>query len=73
MCGIAGFIGQGDQGSLQAMVGTLIHRGPDDEGLWIAPGIGLGMRRLSIIDLVGGGQPMTNEDGTLRVVFNGEI
>jgi asparagine synthase (glutamine-hydrolysing) len=73
MCGIAGFVGQGNRGSLQAMVGTLIHRGPDDEGLWFAPGIALGMRRLAIIDLTGGQQPMTNEDETLRLVFNGEI
>jgi len=73
VCGIAGIVGRVDRDTLQAMVATLIHRGPDDEGLWVAPGIGLGMRRLSIIDLAGGRQPMTNEDETLRVVFNGEI
>ncbi len=73
MCGIAGIVGRVDRDTLQAMVATLAHRGPDDEGLWVAPGIGLGMRRLSIIDLAGGRQPMTNEDETLRVVFNGEI
>jgi len=55
------------------MVATLVHRGPDDSGLYVAPGIGLGMRRLSIIDLAGGRQPMLNEDDSLRVVFNGEI
>ncbi|MEK7204843.1 MAG: asparagine synthase (glutamine-hydrolyzing), partial [candidate division NC10 bacterium] len=55
------------------MVRTLIHRGPDDHGLWVGPGVGLGMRRLSIIDLAGGRQPMMNEDGALHVVFNGEI
>jgi asparagine synthase (glutamine-hydrolysing) len=73
MCGIAGIVGRVDRDTLQAMVATLTHRGPDDQGLWVAPGIGLGMRRLSIIDLAGGRQPMTNEDATLRVVFNGEI
>ncbi len=73
MCGIAGFVGQGDRGHLEAMVRALAHRGPDDHGLWIAPGVGLGMRRLSIIDLSGGRQPMTNEDDTLHLVFNGEI
>ena len=55
------------------MVGALTHRGPDDQGLWMGPGVGLGMRRLSIIDLPGGRQPMINEDGALHVIFNGEI
>jgi len=73
MCGIAGFVGQGTRDHLEKMVQTLVHRGPDDQGLFLAPGIGLGMRRLSIIDLAGGHQPMMNEDGSLRVVFNGEI
>jgi asparagine synthase (glutamine-hydrolysing) len=73
MCGIAGIVGRVDRDTLQAMVAALTHRGPDDEGLWLAPDIGMGMRRLSIIDLAGGRQPMTNEDETLRVVFNGEI
>jgi len=73
VCGIAGFVGQGDRDLLERMVGTLVHRGPDDQGLWVEPGIGLGMRRLSIIDLPGGRQPMANEDEALRVVFNGEI
>jgi asparagine synthase (glutamine-hydrolysing) len=73
MCGIAGFVGAGDRDQLERMVKLLVHRGPDDEGLFVAPGIGLGMRRLSIIDLPGGRQPIANEDETLRVVFNGEI
>jgi asparagine synthase (glutamine-hydrolysing) len=73
MCGIAGFVGQVDPALLKKMVGTLVHRGPDDEGFWVGPGVGLGMRRLSIIDLAGGHQPMTNEDGSLHIVFNGEI
>jgi hypothetical protein len=52
------------------MLGTIIHRGPDDEGVYIAGCIGLGNRRLSIIDLPGGRQPISNEDGTVWVVYN---
>jgi len=52
---------------------TIIHRGPDDEGIHVGPGIGLGFRRLSIIDLQGGHQPISNEDGTIWVMLNGEI
>ena len=52
---------------------TMIHRGPDDGGVFVGPGIGLGHRRLSIIDLAGGHQPMSNEDGTVWVLLNGEI
>jgi asparagine synthase (glutamine-hydrolysing) len=55
------------------MTAALIHRGPDDEGYHFEPGVGLGMRRLSIIDVAGGRQPIANEDGTARIVFNGEI
>lgn len=55
------------------MTGVIRHRGPDGEGRFVAPGVGLGMRRLSIIDLEGGSQPITNEDRSLQVVFNGEI
>ena len=73
MCGIAGFVGPGNRDQLERMVKLLVHRGPVDEGLFVAPGIGLGMRRLSIIDLIGGRQPMINEDETLHLVFNGEI
>jgi len=74
VCGIAGFVGEGaDRAPLERMVATLVHRGPDDEGLFAAPGVGLAMRRLAIIDLPGGRQPMVNEDEGLRVVFNGEI
>jgi asparagine synthase (glutamine-hydrolysing) len=73
MCGIAGFVGRVERETLERMVHALIHRGPDDHGLWVGPGVGLGMRRLSIIDLAGGRQPMMNEDGALHVVFNGEI
>jgi asparagine synthase (glutamine-hydrolysing) len=52
---------------------SIAHRGPDAEGFWAEPGIGLVHRRLSIIDLSGGDQPIGNEDGSVQVVFNGEI
>ena len=55
------------------MCSAIAHRGPDDEGFYLAPGVGLGMRRLSIIDLDSGRQPVSNEDGSVWVVFNGEI
>ena len=78
MCGIAGIVGAEEQGStgydeLRRMCQTLIHRGPDSEGLFIKGGAALGMRRLQIIDLVGGEQPIFNEDRAVWVVFNGEI
>ena len=73
MCGICGFVGPSHPGALQAMTASIAHRGPDDEGLFEAPGIGLGVRRLSIIDIAGGHQPISNEDGSLTIVFNGEI
>ena len=78
MCGIAGIVnfGSGEPvplSLLQAMTDTLVHRGPDDEGFYVAGPVALGHRRLSIIDLAGGHQPMANEDGTVWVVFNGEI
>lgn len=80
MCGIAGFIDRGippagAQAGLGAMLSTLVHRGPDGEGIFHDAGTGLsmGMRRLSIIDLDGGWQPVHNEDRTVSVVFNGEI
>lgn len=58
---------------IKAMADTIVHRGPDDEGYWIAGPIGLGFRRLSIIDLTSGHQPLSNEDGSVWIVFNGEI
>ncbi len=78
MCGIAGIVGERDDGwidphVIHRMCQTIVHRGPDDEGCFVKNGAGLGMRRLSIIDLAGGHQPMFNEDGTAWVVFNGEI
>jgi asparagine synthase (glutamine-hydrolysing) len=73
MCGISGIVGPGDTSPIHAMTNALIHRGPDDHGCYVGDGIALGARRLSIIDIAGGHQPMSNEDGTLHVVFNGEI
>ncbi|MFA7343838.1 MAG: asparagine synthase (glutamine-hydrolyzing) [Terrimicrobiaceae bacterium] len=75
MCGIAGFLGTGDRGDLGAMTALLAHRGPDAEGFFIdrEHGLHLGHRRLSILDLGGGGQPMSSADGRIVVVFNGEI
>ena len=77
MCGICGVVGvQGKETGeaiVRRMMAVLQHRGPDDEGLFVAPPVALGMRRLSIIDLDGGRQPIFNEDGTVAVVLNGEI
>jgi asparagine synthase (glutamine-hydrolysing) len=89
MCGITGAVWTAaekaiDENTLRRMVAVLRHRGPDDEGLHtsefqvrpgygVMPGVALGHRRLSIIDVAGGHQPMSNEDGSVWVVFNGEI
>ena len=75
MCGIAGFVGRGTRENLEKMTRTLKYRGPDGEGYFFdaALVVGLGHRRLSIIDLGGGKQPMFNEDKTVALVFNGEI
>src|SRR4026209_1419075 len=73
MCGIAGFVGLGDRETLARMTAALAHRGPDDSGLWVERNVFLGHRRLSIVDLTGGHQPMSTQDGDLTVTFNGEI
>lgn len=75
MCGIAGFVGRGDQADLLAMTRALQHRGPDDEGFHVDPELRvfLGHRRLAIRDIAGGRQPMWNASGTVCVVYNGEI
>lgn len=78
MCGIAGVIDVRPGAVVDAtvvgrMCRTIVHRGPDDEGIYAKGGVGLGMRRLSIIDLAGGHQPVHNEDKTVWIVFNGEI
>jgi asparagine synthase (glutamine-hydrolysing) len=77
MCGIAGIVALNNRPvspeEIRAMCAALAHRGPDDEGFYFRPNVGLGMRRLSIIDLATGQQPISNEDGSVWVVFNGEI
>ncbi len=78
MCGICGFIQTRDQGLdtrsvLQAMCRTIQHRGPDDEGHYLQDNAALGARRLSIIDVEGGHQPISNEDGSVGIVHNGEV
>jgi asparagine synthase (glutamine-hydrolysing) len=76
MCGIAGYFrpqGEADLGSLAAMNDRIRHRGPDEDGYGLHGGCGLGMRRLSIVDVAGGRQPVASEDGRIETVFNGEI
>jgi asparagine synthase (glutamine-hydrolysing) len=78
MCGIAGIVDLSGRrplpaGALQAMARALIHRGPDEDGFLERPGLGLASRRLSIVDLSDGRQPMFNEDDTVAVVYNGEL
>src|SRR5918996_2738986 len=78
MCGIGGIAYRDrdrpvNQDDLRRMCGTMIHRGPDDEGFYVDKHVGLAIRRLNIIDLVTGHQPITNEDGRVWIVFNGEI
>ncbi len=76
MCGIAGYVlreGRAEPSVLRAMCDQIRHRGPDDQGIFVDRGCGLGMRRLSIIDLSTGHQPMSNEHGDVWIVFNGEI
>lgn len=78
MCGIAGIFHLEtpkpiDPARVEAMCDAIAHRGPDGQGIWTAPGVGLGHRRLSIIDLAGSQQPMPSADGRAVLVFNGEI
>jgi len=78
MCGIAGKLNFDptrpiDRERLVAMTTAVAHRGPDADGFYVSAGIGLGHRRLSIIDLATGDQPLSNEDGTIWIVFNGEV
>jgi asparagine synthase (glutamine-hydrolysing) len=73
MCGIAGFFGSGDAGVLPAMLAALHHRGPDDQHIVTGDQFGLGVARLSIVDVAGGRQPLTNEDGTIVAAQNGEL
>ena len=78
MCGIAGFVQTAPshddgQRALKRMTDAIRHRGPDDSGFYNDPLAKLGHRRLSIIDVSGGHQPLANEDGSLWIVYNGEI
>lgn len=78
MCGIAGIFHLGtpkpvDPARVERMCDAIAHRGPDGQGVWIAPGVGLGHRRLSIIDVAGSPQPMASSDGRSMLIFNGEI
>src|SRR6201984_882731 len=78
MCGICGQFNFGSPApvlrrDIEAMTRTLVHRGPDDEGYYVTGPIGLGFRRLSIIDLEGGHQPMADSEESVWVVFNGEV
>ena len=77
MCGFVGFMDKLNQDekrkSIKVMADRIIHRGPDEEGYYVDDDVALGHRRLSIIDLSSGQQPMFNEDGSIAVVYNGEI
>jgi asparagine synthase (glutamine-hydrolysing) len=78
MCGIAGIVFHDrertvEPGELKRMCDAIVHRGPDDEGVFLDSSVGLGVRRLSVIDLVTGHQPISSEDGRVWVVYNGEI
>ena len=73
MCGICGFTGTPNRGLLERMADAIVHRGPDESGFWECDSISLGMRRLSIVDLDTGQQPVFNEDKSICVIFNGEI
>ena len=78
MCGIAGFIYKNreqpaEESRVRAMCSRIRHRGPDDEGILVDGALAMGMRRLSIVDLDGGAQPIFNEDGSIAVVYNGEV
>jgi asparagine synthase (glutamine-hydrolysing) len=73
MCGIAGFVGLDDEALLHRMINVIHHRGPDDTGFFTDSDVGLANARLSIIDIQGGHQPISNENGTVHVTYNGEI
>ena len=75
MCGIVGLVGSFKKGLINELNDSQIHRGPDDSGVYfdMESDVQIGMRRLSIVDIAGGHQPMSNEDDSIWIVFNGEI
>jgi asparagine synthase (glutamine-hydrolysing) len=77
MCGICGVVGidsrEASEPAVRRMMAAMLHRGPDEEGMLFAPPVAAGMRRLSIVDLAGGSQPVWNDAGTLAIVYNGEV
>src|SRR5947209_5962743 len=77
MCGICGIASRNGSApsveELESMCSAIRHRGPDDSGTVVRNGVGLGIRRLAIIDVAGGHQPISNEDGSITIVFNGEV
>jgi asparagine synthase (glutamine-hydrolysing) len=78
MCGIAGYLdlrgeGRVEEGILHRMADALVHRGPDSRGYFVEENVGIGIRRLSVIDLEAGDQPLYNEDGSLVLSCNGEV
>jgi len=73
MCGICGVWGNLNRDAVEAMVPSMRHRGPDDQGVYVGPGVALGMARLSILDLTSAAhQPMSNPEGTIWIIYNGE-
>src|SRR5258706_993641 len=73
MCGICGYTGEAFDGTIDAMLRSIEHRGPDEIGSFDGPCVHLGIARLAIIDRAGGHQPLTSEDGVIQAAFNGEI
>ena len=77
MCGISGWYRRSgrpvERAVLEAQCATIVHRGPDDQGVLADGDFGFGMRRLSILDIAGGHQPMTSDDGRYAIVYNGEV
>src|SRR5947207_15917567 len=78
MCGIAGIVDRSLAAEdiaaiVRRMTDAIVHRGPDDDGAFVADGVGIGMRRLSIIDVAGGNQPIASEDGSTQLVLNREL
>lgn len=77
MCGLAGLLhfGRVDEAKqrIKLMTDSIIHRGPDDEGFWVGPDVALGFRRLAIVDIETGAQPMSSADGKIQLIYNGEI